>query len=227
MARHKVYPLIVALSIAGSIAMGGCGSSTRVCNEAGCCGAGGDLCVAPRYLLADGHDGQVSIFPIDGTGALGTPTSVKGASMSLGMAAVNNQFVYVSDSQLGGMGLIDEWSLNLGTGALTPLQQSPFSLGTTSLTAGLAADNSIGILYVADAGKIDVLKVDATGTLSAVTGSPVPAGTNLYLTVDPQSRFVFASEDDLPGSVAAFTIDLASGALTPVQARRSRLFRTR
>jgi 6-phosphogluconolactonase (cycloisomerase 2 family) len=81
---------------------------------------------------------------------------------------------------------------------------------------GLAVDGTAQVLYVGDAGKIDALKADATGALTAVVGSPFAAGTNLYLTVDPQNRFVFASDDTPPGNVLAFTIDASTGALNAV-----------
>jgi 6-phosphogluconolactonase (cycloisomerase 2 family) len=77
-------------------------------------------------------------------------------------------------------------------------------------------DNRAQVLYVADAGNIDALKADANGVLSAVIGSPFPAGTNFCLTVDPQDRYVLASDDTPPGSVLAFTIDANTGALSAV-----------
>jgi hypothetical protein len=60
------------------------------------------------------------------------------------MAALGNQFLYVSNPQLtlGGASSIDAWSINLGSGALTTVSGSPFSLGPLSLAAGLAADSS-------------------------------------------------------------------------------------
>ncbi len=69
------------------------------------------------------------------------------------------------------------------------------------------------VLYVGDAGRIDALHADATGALTPILGSPFPAGTNLYLTVDPLDRFVFASDDTPPGNVLAFTTS-STGALT-------------
>jgi 6-phosphogluconolactonase len=206
--------------VVASIALAGCGSSgTKVCNESGCCGGNSDLCAAPQYVYADGTGGQVSVFTVDsGTGALGSPTSTSGPAMSLGMAELNNQFLYVSNSSasLTQPSSIDAWSIDLGTGALTPLPGSPFVLEPLSVASGLAVDSSTQVLYVGDAAKIDALKADPTGALTPIAGSPFPAGTNIFLTVDPLGRFVFASEVDPPGSVAAFTIDATSRALTAV-----------
>jgi 6-phosphogluconolactonase len=203
------------------IALAGCGSGPHVCpaaSSASTCGCGAAaLCPAPPpHLFADGINGQVTVFPVDrGTGVLGTPTSVAGPSNSLGMAALNDQFLYVSDFALGGPASIDAWSINPFTGTLTPAPS--FSLGTLSIAAGLAIDFNNQILYVADAGKIDALKADPmTGTLTAIPQSPFPSGANLYLTIDPTDQFLFASVTDPPGGVAAFTIDSITWALMQV-----------
>lgn len=210
--------LAIVLVLAGLIALAGCGSnSARVCPLTGCCLSTSDACFAPQFLYANGLNGQVTAFPVDvGTGAPGVPTSTSGPAMSLGMAALNNQFLYVSNPTLGGISSINAWSIGLGTGALTTVPGSPFSLGPLSLAGGLAVNSTAQVLYVGDAGKIDALKADTTGALTAVVGSPFPAGTNLYLTVDPQDRFVFASDDTPPGNVLAFTIDASTGALNAV-----------
>jgi 6-phosphogluconolactonase len=219
--RSYVALSLILTSLLAVLALGGCGyNGTKVCPLAGCCGAASDTCAVPQYLYALGLNGQISAFPIDGgTGAPGSPTSTSGPANSLGMAAINNQFLYASNpqlSQLGASGSIDAWSINLGTGALTTVQGSPFSLGPLSLGAGLAANGPAQVLYVGDAGRIDALKADANGALSTVIGSPFPAGTNLFLTLDPQNRFLFASDDTPPGNVLAYTVDPVSGALSTV-----------
>jgi 6-phosphogluconolactonase (cycloisomerase 2 family) len=135
--------------------------------------------------------------------------------MSLGMAALNDQFLYVSDFALGGPASIDAWSIDSSTGFLTPAPS--FSLGTLSIAAGLTIDFNNQILYVADAGKIDALQANtATGALTAIPTSPFPSGINLFLTIDPTDHFLFSSVADPPGGVAAFTIDPLTGALTAV-----------
>lgn len=211
MSAGTLRSLVILLILVTLVALAGCGSSRiKVCNATGCC----DVCVVPRYLYATGIDGKITIFPVVGSGTLGTPTSISGPASTFGMAQLNNQFLYVSNPQLsvGGTSSIDAWSINLTDGSLSALPGSPFSLGPFSLATGLAINNTAQILYVADAGKIDALKADATGALTTIAGSPFPSGTNLALTVDPGDRFVFASDDDPPGGVFAFTID-STGAL--------------
>ncbi|MBZ5689334.1 MAG: lactonase family protein [Acidobacteriia bacterium] len=187
-------------------------SSSSTCG----CGAAALCALPPPHLYADGINGQISVFPVDRvTGALGTPTSVSGPTNSLGIAALNDQFLYVSNFGLGGPASIDAWSIDSSTGTLTPAPS--FSLGPLSIAAGLAIDFNNQILYVADAGKIDALQANATtGTLIAIPQSPFPSGANLYLTIDPTDQFLFASVADPPGGVAAFTIDSLTGALVQV-----------
>ena len=203
---------LLILGVIALLTLAGCGTSSKACNLSGCCGAGTDTCRVPQFLYATGLTGQVTGFPVAAGGALGTPTSITGPTMTLGMTALNNQFLYVSDFHNSSL---DGWSINLGTGALTPVPGSPFSLGLLSFDAGLATNRTANVIYVAEAAKIGAFKADATGALTALSGSPFAAGTNIFLTVDPQSRFLFASELDPPGGVDAFTID-STGALTSV-----------
>jgi len=221
MAR-RAYPasafsslLIILFSLAG------CGSGVHVCPAAGSsvcgCGAGANACaLPPPHIYANGNDGQIYVFTVDrASGTIGASSSVAGPANSLGIVALNDQYLYVSDFGLGGPAAIDAWSINQSTGGLTPAP--PFALGPLSLAAGLAIDTNNQMLYVADAGKIDALQGNsATGTLTPISSSPVPAGANLFLTIDPTTQFLFASESNPPGSIAAFTIDAFTGTLIPV-----------
>jgi 6-phosphogluconolactonase (cycloisomerase 2 family) len=208
---------LILTSLVGLLALGGCGTTgTRVCSLSGCCGPTSDACVVPQFLYANGLNGQIDVFPIiNGSGIPSSPTSVSGPANSLGLAALSSQFLYASNppATVGGTSSIDAWAIAPGTGTLTPLPGSPFSLGPLSFAAGLAVNSTAQILYVADAGKIDALQADATGALTPILGSPFLGGGTLYLTVDPLNRFVFASDDAPPGNIAAFTIG-STGALT-------------
>ena len=205
--------LAILLILPAVFVLGGCGTSTHVCNLSGCCGPGVAACPAQPYLFATGVSGEVSVFPVFGNGALGASVaSATAPATTLGMTVLNNQFLYISDFQNSSL---DAWSINLGTGALTDVSGSPFSLGQFSLGAGLATNGTAGVVYVADVAKIDAFKADPTGALTPLPESPFASGTNIFLTVDPQNRFVFASSDDPPGSIFAFTAD-PTGALTPV-----------
>jgi len=215
-----VVPIALSLSL-------GCGTTHTVCvapvSSSSSCSCGSGAC--PIQFQADifaAANGQIAGFPIQfSTGALGTPTTSDGPATSAGIAVIPSIFLFASNPQAGSTGSIEAWTFNTSTGGLTAVPGSPFSVGGVTAPAGLAIADNLGpagpFLYVADAGKIDALQVDnGTGTLTAVPGSPFTSGTNPYLAVDPMNHFVFAADEDPPGSVGAFTINASTGALTTV-----------
>jgi len=179
------------------------------------CGQGTSACPVspgPEFLYTAGS-GQIRAFSIDrNNGALTTVGSMPGPATTFGLTAVSNQFLYVSDpadEQL------DSFLINQTTGALTAVMGSPFSTGAFSLPAGLASPAGSDHLYAADVAGVDGFTTNATGTPAAISGSPFPSGTNLFLTIDPSGTFLYTSIDDPPGGIFAFTIG-STGALTAV-----------
>lgn len=212
--RHPVSLLLVIVCSLTFSLLSGCGSTTpRVCAATGCCGAA-DVCVAPTYLIADGINGQVSVFPVGQNGTLSTPLTVSGPAQSLGMTQLGNQFVYAANPVPLSGSVIDGWSMEPGTGQLVPLNGSPFTIGLFSVAGGLAANTAAQVVYVADAGKVDALASNSMGALTVLPGSPYAAGAGLGVAVDPGSRFVYSTDTAPPGNVWAFTADSA-GVLTP------------
>jgi 6-phosphogluconolactonase len=130
----------------------------------------------------------------------------------MGIAAVGDQFVYISDpfhAQLEGFSF-DQ------SGALTALSGSPFSIGHSSIPQGLISPtNGLNLLYAADDGAVDAFSIGENGVPTAISGSPFPSGTNLYLTSDPNGQFLFTSIDDPPGGIFGFSIG-ASGTLAEI-----------
>jgi 6-phosphogluconolactonase (cycloisomerase 2 family) len=210
----------------------GCGSTRPIVCEApasaasspATCSCGGGNCPAQYYadVYAIGDNGEISAFPVETGFSLGTPITTPGPASSVGMVQLGDDLLFVSDPQAQGGGTIDGWTINVQTGALTAVASSPYVLGPSAKPNGLAlaqGDEPIGeFLYAADAGTIDALQLNigTGGAWTLVPGSPFLSGTNVYLTVDPTSRFVFAADQDAPGGVFAFTIDASTGALTTV-----------
>jgi hypothetical protein len=199
--------LTIFVSSFALLALAACGGTKNtVCNvaattsSASTCTCG--QCPAQTLLIANGINGQVATYHIQVATALGAPTLTTGSPQSLGMAVLNNAFVYQSNPTIEIGSGINGWSVALPSEALTAIPGSPFSLGPLTLAGGLATSPVLPVLYVADSGKIDALQADATGALSPVAGSPFPSGTNLFLTVDPMNSYLFASDDDPPGSVS-------------------------
>lgn len=218
-------PATLFVVVALSFALASCGTNTPVvCNFAPSsasssstctCGPGTAACPispGPEFLYAISSSGQILGFSIDHTsGALTSVSSVPSPSFSFGFTAVNNQFLYVSDSTNA---QLDGFSIDQTTGALTPLANSPFSTGPFSVPVGLVSPAGSTVLYAADVGGVDAFNISVAGTPTAISGSPFPsAGANLFLTVDPSRQFLNTSIDDAPGSIFAFTID-STGALT-------------
>jgi 6-phosphogluconolactonase (cycloisomerase 2 family) len=132
--------------------------------------------------------------------------------MSLGLTAVNNQFLFASETHNA---QLDGFSINQTTGALTALAGSPFSTGTLSVPGDLASPPGSNLLYAADALTVDAFIINAAGAPTALSGSPSLSAVNFSIAVDPSGKFLYASDDAPPGGIFAFTID-STGALTVV-----------
>jgi 6-phosphogluconolactonase (cycloisomerase 2 family) len=210
-------PGLLLVVAAFALALTSCGKTPAICNggSVGTC-----LCTSncpampgPEFLYASSTSGQVLGYSIDhNTGALTAINSISGPMRSLGLTAVNNQFLYASDplnSQLYG------YSINPTSGALTMLGASPFSTGAITFPAQLASPQNTSLLYAADAGRVDAFSVGSSGAITPVSGSPFAAATNLLLTVDPSGEFLYTPLVAPPGSIAAFTIG-SGGSLAAV-----------
>lgn len=214
--RRPISLLLISIFSLALSLLTACGANNqKACANSDCCGnvPSSDACPATIFLVADGLNGQISVFPA--LGALGTPVTVSGPPQSLGMVSFENQFLYAANPVPLSGSVIDAWSMNSSTGQLTPLSGSPFAIGPSSVAGGLAMNVDASVLYVADAGKIDALQVNPVGALATLPGSPFPAGTGLAVTIDSGDRFVYSTDSTPPGNVYAFTAN-STGALTPV-----------
>jgi hypothetical protein len=219
-------PAKLFVVVALSFALTACGTNAPVvCNAApsssGTCtcesGSGIAACPVnpgPEFLYATSTGGQILAFSIDHTsGTLTALASAPGPSMSLGITAVNNQFLFASDPLNA---QLDGFSIDQTTGGLTALASSPFSTGTLSFPEGLASPAGSSILYAADVGGVAAFATNATGTPTAISGSPFSSsGANLFLAIDPAGQFLYTSIDDPPGAIFGFTVG-STAALTAV-----------
>ncbi len=138
-----------------------------------------------KFLYTDLFvDNSIAAFTIDGiTGEL---TAVAGSpfatgSLSLAGALIHSiatdpagKFLYVlSDNNSG---IIDVLAIDQTTGALTPVNGSPFTISQGAITGGLAVDRSGKFLYIAGGNEtsIRVLSIDgSTGAVTALPGLPM------------------------------------------------------
>lgn len=95
--------------------------------------------------------------------------------------------------------LVAAFTIDAGTGALTPVAGSPFPAGSGPL--GVAVDPAGKFLYAANDGDgtISAFIINGTsGALTQVSGSPFPAGSNLSgLAIDPSGKFLYTSDPPL------------------------------
>jgi 6-phosphogluconolactonase len=209
-----ILPLILMLPLAG------CGSSgssgTVVCNA-----SSGSSCTKPGMGPEILYGFPAAVLLNTSMTATINPNTGGLSSISIETvpffgssvaAAPNAQFLYAS----AGLQIFG-YSIGQTNGTLTPIAGSPFSFPSNASIQGLATAPNSQFLYAADvAGSIDAFSVDSvTGVPTSIPGSPFASGLNYQLVVDPSGKFLFASDDDPPGGILAFTID-STGVLTPV-----------
>jgi 6-phosphogluconolactonase len=134
-------------------------------------------------------------------------------------------FVYTNDDAFAFGNTVSGFAVG-ANGALTQVAGSPFSTGGTGLGSGFFAANRVTIstagkfLYAANSGSSTISGFSinpATGFLTAVPGSPFPAGLAQFghsLAVTPDHRFLYCG-NSTSGTISGFTI-APNGTLTPL-----------
>jgi DNA-binding beta-propeller fold protein YncE len=181
-------------------------------------------------FLGEPLPGSVSAYTIDGdTGAL---TAVDGSPFPAGLnpqsvtVEPKGQFAYVANRRSNN---VSAYAIDGTTGALTPVDGAPFPAGL--FPQSVTADRTGQFVYVANCGSpcgrtpgdVSAYRIDRdSGGLMPVDGSPFPSGTAPQsVTVDPTGQFVYVANCGSPcrvdaGNVSVYTVDEATGALTPV-----------
>jgi 6-phosphogluconolactonase len=177
------------------------------------------------YVADAGLDvGDISVYAVNATtGALspvpGSPFAAGHEATSLAVSP-NGRFVYVTNNILqfsDESGGVSAFVVNATTGALTPVEGSPFAAGME--TFGVAIHPNGRFAYVANAlsNDVSVYSINATtGALTPVPGSPFAADFgSISVALSPNGRFAYVA-NDFADNVSAFTINTTTGALTPV-----------
>jgi 6-phosphogluconolactonase len=174
------------------------------------------------------YDGELFVDSIGGGGALspaaGSPFQFQqGAPANTPYAIAlypGAKFAYVTDSAANTVSLYSYTA----SGALSLV--AVYDQGATLGLApnGLAVDPTGSFLYVANSGSgtVSAFTINsATGVLTPVAGSPFMASgtaspaTPTSVRVDPSAQFAYVTNGDA-GTISAFSIDFATGALTAV-----------
>ncbi len=169
-----------------------------------------------------GTNGNLLAYAIDGaTGALSALAGSPFAVGTLHLAVTfhpTGEFVYVTNQASGS---VSSYRVNAATGDLSAVAGSPFATGGGN-PSSIAIDPTGRFAYVTNSstGSIAAFTIEAaTGALTPIAGSPFAAGGCLQsATVDPTGKFVYVADTGCggAGSVLAYSLDAATGALTPV-----------
>jgi 6-phosphogluconolactonase len=177
-----------------------------------------------RFLFSASYGGdQIAVSPIDGNGVAQPAQQVlaTGRHAHAIQADPSNRFVFASNL---GAGVMMQLRFDASTGHLapnTPPAMQPHASASPRHFVFSADARFVYLLNELDAA-IDVLALDTgTGTLRPVqTLSSLPPGfsgdpwaSDLHLS--PDGRFLYSSERR-SDTLAAFRVDAASGALTPI-----------
>lgn len=163
-----------------------------------------------------------ALTPIDAdAGSTGVQPSIPAGTAPLSVAIdPSGRFLYVANVGAGvaDPGTLSAYSIDSGTGALTPVAGSPFAAGNGP--DSVVVDPSGRFVYAANygwpgSGTVSAYAIDAgTGALTPVAGSPFAAGNGSdSIVVDSSGRFVYVA-NLLADTVSAFMIDAGTGALT-------------
>ena len=177
------------------------------------------------YVADAGLDvGDIAVYAVNATtGALspvpGSPFAAGHEATALAVSP-NGRFVYVTNNILEFSDLtggVSAFVVNATTGALAPVEGSPFAAGME--TFGVAIHPNGRFAYVANAlsNDVSVYGINATtGALTPIAGSPFAADFgSISVALSPNGRFAYVA-NNFADTVSAFTINTVTGALTPI-----------
>lgn len=186
-------------------------------------GALSNIVTAGNYLYVAGfYTNSITVFSIGSSGELiqNVPASrfaTDTGPHSIAVDTSGSVLYTANDGQPTANeatpGSISAFTIDLSTGALTPVAGSPLSIAA----AGPISIDPMGkFLFVSETKGVSVYSINtATGVLSAVDGSPFSAGTNPGLvSIDPANRIVYVVNGG-SANVSEFTLG-STGALTPL-----------
>jgi 6-phosphogluconolactonase len=124
------------------------------------------------------------------------------------------KFVYVGNEDDSPGGDVSGYKIDATSGALTPMDGSPFLPESGGSGVTVAPSGKFG--YVGSGGdQVTAFSIDpTTGVPTVVAGSPFLGSFSLTLAVSPSSKFVYAVGG---GNISAFSVNATTGKLTSVK----------
>jgi 6-phosphogluconolactonase len=211
----------ILVAIAFLLGMAGCGGVGSIFGVPfGCTTNCSTNTAPPEYLFAT-SPGHIASFTVNQSdGGLSTPLMVAGPNQSAGITAtLTDGYLYVSDFQNDA---VDGFSINPGSGALAAIAGSPYALGGAAPGGGgLSAFIQGGddFVYATDmnAGTVAGFTFDSTsGTLTAVPGSPFPAGDSPVQAAQNGFFLYVSNLNDSSGGISGYALNGQNGAATPL-----------
>ena len=174
------------------------------------------------YVANHGGSNDISAFYSGLIPVPGSPFPAGGNPLSLALGA-GGKLLYSANPDATHPS-ISGFSIDPATGALSPLNGSPFPLPVshymaieqTGIQAGSLSSPTSGYLYVTTDASIVGYAFDwTTGALTALPGFPVAAGANANSVNIVGDQFLYVANDGA-ANISGFTLDLLTGALTPM-----------
>jgi 6-phosphogluconolactonase len=185
------------------------------------------------YSPASPGPGGVTIFPINGDGSLGTPSTLKVGNNPVGIvvsrpsAGGSTVYAYVLDQEPAPNATVLGFLQNQTNGSLTPVPgtvittdptgktvATGFGAGTTP--SAIAVDPSTRFVYITDEATNQLYGnlIANNGSLVPMTNGPFATGIfPVGITIDPRGKFLYVANFS-SSTVGAYAIDTNSG--TPV-----------
>lgn len=167
-----------------------------------------------RFLFNIGN-GSATTYTIDpGTGIprVTTFSASTGAVNEQDVAiSPNGKYLYIIDAST-----TTKVVLINSDGSLTPLSPSPQMSGRGVSIAVHPNSNFVYVVALNTTGlsSLEAFRVDSSGALSSVAGSPFAGGTHpLFVSIDASGRFLYLASQ---AGLISFAIDSSAGALTQV-----------
>ena len=177
--------------------------------------------------------GDISAYTIDADGAprpLAGPNVVAGRNARSIAVDPSGKFAYVANN---GSNDVSGYTIDTGSGALTPIDADPNTVPIDNFAAGTSPDAvaihpSGKFAYVSNFGSNDVsaytitpltgvlVPIDADPSTVAIDNFPAPVGSHPFgVAFHPSGKFAYVP-NNAQGTVSAYTVDAATGALTAI-----------
>jgi YVTN family beta-propeller protein len=172
-----------------------------------------------RFMYVTNYgDDTVSAYTL----SAGTATAISGSPYAVGSQPFSvktdpaGNYLYVTNFADG---TVSAFGIDSATGALTPLDGSPFGAGGAGAgSVAIAVDPTGAFAYVANetAASISLFSVGATtGTLSPVSGSPLSTGSSPEaLALSPGGGTLYVANVTGNNEITDFAITATTGGLT-------------